>query len=110
VVHHVEHWVHGGETRLPNLIRVCRAHHWALHEGGFRVDGRAPAALRFRAPGGDLLPASPVPPETDCRALARRNRELGIAIGPQTGLTRWQGEAMDYDWAVQSLLRYRRAG
>jgi len=109
VVHHVEHWVRGGETMLPNLIRVCRAHHWALHEGGFRVEGRAPAALRFRAPGGDLLPTSPVPPATDGRALARRSRALGLAIGPQTGLTRWRGEAMDYDWAVQSLLRYRAA-
>ena len=110
VVHHVEHWVRGGETRLPNLIRVCKAHHWALHEGGFRVLGRAPATLSFVAPDGQLLPTSPVPPATDALALARRSRALGLDLGPQTGLTRWRGEAMDYDWAVESLLRYRRAG
>ncbi len=65
-------------------------------------------ALRFLAPDGQPLPASPVPPAAD--ALARRSRALGLDLGPQTGLTRWRGEAMDYDWAVESLLRHRRAG
>lgn len=30
--HHVNHWVHGGETRLDNLILLCRAHHRMIHD------------------------------------------------------------------------------
>ncbi len=33
--HHVEHWCHGGETRLDNLVLLCRHHHRLVHEGGF---------------------------------------------------------------------------
>jgi hypothetical protein len=33
--HHVEHWAHGGATRLDNLLLLCRRHHRAVHEGGF---------------------------------------------------------------------------
>jgi Domain of unknown function (DUF222)/HNH endonuclease len=39
--HHLVHWLHGGPTDLPNLALVCRAHHRAVHEGGWRL-GRDP--------------------------------------------------------------------
>jgi Domain of unknown function (DUF222)/HNH endonuclease len=35
--HHVRHWVHGGPTDLANLALLCRAHHRAVHEGGWRL-------------------------------------------------------------------------
>ena len=35
--HHLRHWVHGGPTDLANLALVCRAHHRAVHEGGWRL-------------------------------------------------------------------------
>ena len=35
--HHLEHWVDGGATSLDNLMLLCRRHHRAVHEGGFRV-------------------------------------------------------------------------
>jgi hypothetical protein len=42
--HHVRHWLDGGPTDLDNLALVCRAHHRAIHEGGWRLargpDGR----------------------------------------------------------------------
>ena len=31
--HHVKHWADGGETRLSNLVTLCRFHHRAVHEG-----------------------------------------------------------------------------
>ncbi len=41
--HHIEHWADGGETKLSNLVLLCRRHHRLLHEGGcgVRMDARA---------------------------------------------------------------------
>lgn len=36
-VHHLRHWSHGGSTDLHNLVVVCRAHHWRLHEAGWKL-------------------------------------------------------------------------
>jgi hypothetical protein len=36
--HHIEHWANGGETRPSNLVTLCRFHHRAVHEGGYRVE------------------------------------------------------------------------
>lgn len=35
--HHVLHWAHGGETKLNNLVLLCRRHHAAVHEGGYHI-------------------------------------------------------------------------
>jgi hypothetical protein len=35
--HHVRHWLDGGPTDLDNLALLCRAHHRAVHEGGWRL-------------------------------------------------------------------------
>ena len=39
--HHVEHWAHGGETSLQNLVQLCHFHRRLVHEGGYglRVSG-----------------------------------------------------------------------
>jgi Domain of unknown function (DUF222)/HNH endonuclease len=50
--HHLRHWLHGGLTDLSNLALVCRAHHRAVHEGGWRLtrqpDGRLTATPPHR--------------------------------------------------------------
>jgi hypothetical protein len=43
--HHLVHWLDGGPTDLDNLALVCRAHHRAVHEGGWQLS---------RDPDGDL--------------------------------------------------------
>lgn len=56
--HHIHHWSQGGETRLDNLVMLCRRHHRAVHEGGFQVamvEGRP----IFHDPVGRLLPEQP---------------------------------------------------
>ncbi len=35
--HHIVHWSEGGETKLDNLVLLCRRHHRLVHEYGFRV-------------------------------------------------------------------------
>ena len=36
-VHHVVHWLDGGETKEENLILLCRRCHVQHHEGGWRI-------------------------------------------------------------------------
>ena len=36
-VHHIVHWLHGGETTLDNLVLLCRRHHVDHHEGGWTI-------------------------------------------------------------------------
>ena len=35
--HHILHWPDGGQTELDNLVSLCRPHHRAVHEQGWRV-------------------------------------------------------------------------
>ena len=44
--HHVEHWSDGGETKLPNLVSLCRTHHRCVHEGGIRIERRTDGGWR----------------------------------------------------------------
>jgi hypothetical protein len=48
--HHLRHWLHGGPTDLSNLALVCRTHHRAVHEGGWRLS---------RSPDGQLTAIPP---------------------------------------------------
>jgi hypothetical protein len=48
--HHLRHWVHGGPTDLGNLVLLCRAHHHAVHEGGWRLHRRADGTITATPP------------------------------------------------------------
>jgi hypothetical protein len=48
--HHLRHWLHGGATDLANLALLCRAHHRAVHEGGWHLQCH---------PNGDLTATPP---------------------------------------------------
>lgn len=53
--HHIVHWADGGETKLGNLVLLCRRHHRLVHEEGFRVEMRRDGP-RFFTPEGEELP------------------------------------------------------
>ena len=57
--HHIRHWAHGGETKLDNLVLLCRRHHRLVHEGGYSVERLPGEGLRFRAPRGAPIPDVP---------------------------------------------------
>ena len=50
--HHVQHWADGGPTRLDNLVLLCRRHHRAVHEEGFRITRDASGDAQFVRPDG----------------------------------------------------------
>ncbi len=54
--HHIHHWAKGGETKLANLVSLCRFHHRSVHEGGFSVQVLDDGAVRFKKPNGQASP------------------------------------------------------
>jgi hypothetical protein len=96
--HHVKHWVHGGETKLSNLVTLCRFHHRLVHEGGVEILTLDDGAFRFVRRDGQSF-ESPLPPSQGADRLLAEHAEREIVIGPQTAVTRWTGEALDLDVA-----------
>ncbi|MFT5359149.1 MAG: hypothetical protein ACI9KE_006392 [Polyangiales bacterium] len=99
--HHIEHWTHGGETTMSNLVTLCTFHHQLLREGGWQV----------RVEGDDFVfldrerrvrEASP--------PLALANDDLVTSVGvlPTDGdptLTiGWDGRPVDYDHVIHALM------
>src|SRR5918911_1665613 len=50
--HHINHWAHGGQTNLDNLILLCTHHHRLVHEGGFGISADGTGAITFTTPRG----------------------------------------------------------
>jgi 5-methylcytosine-specific restriction endonuclease McrA len=101
--HHLWHWANGGPTRLDNLALLCRRHHRAVHEEGYRVVREADGALRFSSPAGRPIPEAPVPPAVPvdpARALVAAHRAQGLAIDPGRTVPEWHGERLDLGWAL----------
>ena len=105
--HHVEHWADGGETRLQNLLSLCRFHHRAVHEAGFRVArGDPDGQFRFLRPDGEPLPAEPPLSSWAGAPLAPTDARLaaaGISIGPDTATPEWYGESLHLTAALDVL-------
>ena len=98
--HHIHHWARGGQTRLDNLVLLCRRHHRLVHEGGYAVDD----LMRFYAPWGRVIPPVRRPPPSDGDELQRYN---STAIGPRTCAS-GDGDPMDLELAVDALLHATR--
>jgi Domain of unknown function (DUF222)/HNH endonuclease len=59
--HHLLPWLQGGPTSLDNLVLLCRSHHRAVHELGWRAR-RDPASGQVTVcPPADALGRSPPP-------------------------------------------------
>ena len=101
--HHVQAWAEGGPTVLANVTSLCRRHHTFVHEGGFRMEPMAGGRFRFLRPNGQELAAAPPLPEVNGDArenLALRWVAPEVTLTPDTGYPEWDGEPVDYDWAL----------
>ena len=95
--HHVVHWAQGGETKLTNLVLLCRHHHRLVHEGGWKVEWWGEGRPVFFDPRGGThfdgrwrapkLRESPVP------TLIEDNRRQGADPHGWTSASRWKREA-----------------
>ncbi len=106
--HHIEHWADGGETKLSNLVLLCRRHHRLLHEGGCSVRLNARGDARFFDRRGRLLEQSPAPPSIGLYAaedLVRQLEDAGILVTGKESMPAWNGEPLDLHYAMEVLWR-----
>ena len=105
--HHIQHWADGGETRLDNLILLCRHHHHLVHEGGFACEKSGYDQITFKDQREQPLEQSPglsgVAANDDIQQWI--DREFFEAdIDSETCSARWHaGERMDWQAAVSAL-------
>jgi hypothetical protein len=99
--HHVVHWSQGGPTNLDNLASLCTAHHWLVHDGGYRMWLTPGGDLRFATPAGVPIPAVPVPAPVTGDIRDRHQ----ATITPGTIIPGWDGAPLDLDNAVLALLQ-----
>jgi HNH endonuclease len=102
--HHVHHWACGGETKLDNLILLCRRHHTLVHEGRCSIEALGRGGVRFRDRWGSPIPDVARPPPGDADRLLDANRP---PIDPHT-CAGGDGERMDLDLTVEALVAIAR--
>jgi len=101
--HHRQHWAHGGETSLENLVLLCFHHHRLVHEGGYTLEDDRVGGLRFRNRHGVLSPTVPPrPPPGSAGELLAANHRLGLRIGPRTNRN-GDGDPLDLGLAVSAI-------
>jgi hypothetical protein len=102
--HHVEHWAHGGETKLDNLVLLCKRHHRSVHEGGYSVAVAPAEALEgwwfFDASGQRIAPSPALPwqASTVVEEMRTRHRFEGVEILARDTLPAWDGSRIDWRW------------
>jgi hypothetical protein len=92
--HHVEHWARGGETKLTNLVTLCRRHHRVVHDGGFAVETHVDGHFTFHHPDGSLIPEVVGAPSLGGSSLQERNAAEGLSIDDQTCRPNWDGDPL----------------
>ena len=106
--HHVVHWADGGETKLSNLVLLCRRHHSLMHEGGVSVRMTEDGAVRFFHRRGRPLEHSPAPPPVGlhaARELVEYLENAGISITGKESMPAWDGRPMDLPYVMECLWR-----
>jgi len=104
--HHIHHWADGGETRMSNLVLLCRRHHRLVHEGGFGLHAYPSGDLSFSLPNGKAIPDSAHGRSRgNVEDILDANRKSGLGIDAKSAVPAWHGETMDDELAVPALLQ-----
>jgi len=104
--HHIRHWAQGGPTTLSNLALLCRRHHRAVHEEGYKVERLSDGELQFRRPNGWVLPDVPPPSKVHdepVELLRALNDAEGVVLHAHTATPSWLGERLNVGYAIDVL-------
>ena len=94
-IHHVVHWAHHGETKLVNLVLLCKAHHVIVHDSGYVIVPTA-GGFEFRTTDGAIIPSCP-----DIQATERDIRDCHDArISRDTIIPAWYGDRLNLELAI----------
>jgi hypothetical protein len=94
--HHIRYWSHGGETKLGNLISLCKAHHHLVHDKGIIIAATG-GGFAFYLPDGARLSNSPPLPAGDPAAITECH---GAEITATTIVSPHSGGRLDLNMAV----------
>ena len=94
--HHIRYWSRGGETKLANLISLCKAHHHLVHDKGIIIAATS-GGFAFYLPDGARLTNSPPLPAGDPDAITECHR---AEITPTTIVSPHSGGRLDLNMAV----------
>ena len=126
--HHIKHWANGGDTKLDNLVTLCRYHHRELHKGKFFISVKPESEVRerfadrlcfstvdryFDSPfnRSENFVIAPNPAKFTCAccddSVLKKTLPGAVydAIDQNTAVTKWQGEGMDLGMAIEGLIR-----
>ena len=106
--HHIKHWADGGETKLDNLVTLCRHHHRKLHEGEFDVKAHPtiPNDFLFTDRHGHEIEPTPGHFFTD-HDVSAETLDIEVAspdVSAETCQTKWMGERMDENYVVDLMI------
>jgi len=95
-LHHIRFWASGGETKLANILCLCKRHHAIVHDKGIII-AAVSDGFAFFTPDGTLIHASPPLPASLPGAITTCHDAV---ITPATIIPPLSGERMDLHQAI----------
>jgi len=93
--HHILYWANGGETKLSNLVSLCKAHHRIVHDKNIVITTTG-TGFAFHTAQGVPIPSSPGLPEPGGTIAACHD----AAINSATIIPPNSGERLDLNMAI----------
>ena len=103
--HHVRHWADGGETRMDNLLNLCRHHHSLLHRDAYSIKPEN-NGFTFITATGDRMETALFPQFAE-ESLQQASAEITDSahdVDAHTCVPKWYGDRLDYGMAIDGLL------
>jgi hypothetical protein len=100
--HHIVHWTREGETKLPNLLLLCKRHHRLVHEGGYTLSRTRDGTWVFTRPTGSVVELPERPPSSH-EELTRSNQLNGREPEREPLAPEGAREGLDLDYVTWAL-------
>jgi Domain of unknown function (DUF222)/HNH endonuclease len=96
-LHHVVFWANGGQTKLANLICLCKRHHTIVHDKDIIIAAAVGGGFAFYLADGTPVPASPPLPVSGPVGITACHDAV---ITPSTIIPPHSSERLDLNLAI----------